>query len=76
MGGPQRTADSDRDVISSNAVSNDTVNRLRKELASRDLVFETSDQDETGKPEKAAYVANPSTAADARLVVDISLHHR
>jgi hypothetical protein len=76
MGGPQRAADPGRPVIAGNTVGDDVVNRLRKEMASRDLVFETSDSDQNGKPEKAAYVANPSTAADARLVVDIDLHHK
>jgi hypothetical protein len=76
MGGPQKAGDSDHVMLAGNAVSDDVVNRLRKEMASRDLVFETSDQDDKGRPEKAAYVANPSTAADARLVVDIALNHR
>ena len=76
MGGPQTTTESRNVVLAGNTVSDEMVNRLRKEMASRDLVFETSDQDPTGKPEKAAYVANPSKAADARLVVDISLHHQ
>ncbi len=76
MGGPQKAADADHVMLAGNPVGDDVVNRLRHEMASRDLVFETSDQDPTGKPEKAAYVANPSTAADARLVVDISLRHK
>ena len=76
MGGPQTTTESRNVVLAGNTVSDEMVNRLRKEMASRDLVFETSDQDPTGKPEKAAYVANPSKAADARLVVDISLRHK
>ncbi|HEY4363234.1 MAG TPA: DUF4384 domain-containing protein [Bryobacteraceae bacterium] len=76
MGGPRTTAEPRNVMVAGNTVSDDVVNRLRKEMASRDLVFETSDQDPTGKPEKAAYVANPSTATDARLVVDISLRHK
>lgn len=76
MGGPQKTSAPDHVMLAGNSVSDDMVNRLRKEMGSRDLVFEKSDEDQNGKPEKAAYVANPSTASDARLVVDIPLHHR
>jgi hypothetical protein len=76
MGGPRTNAASDRVMLAGNSVGDDVVSRLRREMASRDLVFEKSDEDQNGKPEKAAYVANPSTASDARLVVDIPLHHK
>jgi len=46
-------------------------------LQSRDLVFERVD-DPPSKPkaEKAAYVVNPSTGADSKVVVDLRLQHR
>lgn len=52
------------------------VDRLHNEVYARDLVFEKVDDSTPGeKKEKAAYVVNSSTAADARLVVDLILKH-
>ncbi|MBE0656760.1 MAG: DUF4384 domain-containing protein [Bryobacteraceae bacterium] len=64
-------------------VSDDLVGQLRGKVMSRDLVFEKVDE-KTAPPasagasarEKAIYVVNPSTGADSRLVVDVSLKHR
>lgn len=53
------------------------VNRIRGQLLARDLVFEKVDERSSGeRKEKAVYVVNPSSAADSRLVVDLSLKHR
>lgn len=58
-------------LIAQASVRDDVVSKLRGQVASRDLVFEKSDSNEN-----AAYVVNPSTASDARLVVDIALKHK
>jgi hypothetical protein len=71
-----------RFVIAQSTVRDDVVNRLRNGVQARDLVFEKVDNSTTApagaeaKLENAAYVVNPSTEADARLVVDIALRHR
>lgn len=64
-----------RMLIAKASVTNDVIERLRSQVASRDLVFET-DPEVDGKVEPAAYVVNPSTAPDARLVVDVDLKHQ
>jgi Domain of unknown function (DUF4384) len=61
----------DRSLVAQAAVGDDVVSKLRNQVASRDLVFEKSDSNEN-----AAYVVNPSTAPDARLVVDVALKHK
>lgn len=61
----------DRSLVAQAAVSDNVVSKLRGEVASRDLVFEKVDS-----AENAAYVVNPSTAPDARLVVDVALKHK
>jgi hypothetical protein len=67
----------DRSLVAQAAVGNDVVSKLRTQVASRDLVFEKVESTSAdGKLEKAAYVVNPSTAPDARLVVDIALKHK
>jgi hypothetical protein len=61
------------------SVNDDVVTRLRQDLSARDLVFEKVDSSSGGKDvkaENAAYVVNPSTAPDARLVVDVRLTHK
>jgi hypothetical protein len=58
-------------LISQTMVADDVVSKLRAQVSSRDLVFEKADSNEN-----AAYVVNPSTAPDARLVVDIALKHK
>lgn len=64
-------------------VSDDLIGQLRGKVISRDLVFEKVDEKtappkSAGAPpkEKAVYVVNPSTGAESRLVVDVSLKHR
>jgi len=59
----------DRSLVAQASVSDSVVSKLRTQ--SRDLVFEKVDS-----TENAAYVVNPSTAPDARLVVDIALKHK
>jgi hypothetical protein len=61
----------DRSLVAQAAVGDNVVSKLRNQVASRDLVFEKSDSNEN-----AAYVVNPSTAPDARLVVDVALKHK
>ena len=58
-------------LIAQASLQDDVVSKLRGQVASRDLVFEKVDS-----TENAAYVVNPSTAPDARLVVDVALKHR
>ena len=67
----------DRSLVAQAAVSDNVVSKLRGQVASRDLVFEKVDSASAdGKIENAAYVVNPSTAPDARLVVDVALKHK
>jgi hypothetical protein len=58
-------------LVAQATVRDDVVTKLRAQVASRDLVFEKVDSSEN-----AAYVVNPSTSPDARLVVDIALKHK
>jgi uncharacterized protein DUF4384 len=58
-------------LVAQGMVRDDVVSKLRGQVASRDLVFEKVDS-----TENAAYVVNPSTAPDARLVVDVALKHK
>jgi len=68
MGGKPGDA-KDRSLVAQASVSDNVVSNLRTQ--SRDLVFEKVDSSEN-----AAYVVNPSTAPDARLVVDVALKHK
>jgi hypothetical protein len=75
--GGSKNATTERSLVAQAAVGNDVVSRLRG--TARDLVFEKVDSASpatNGKLENAVYVANPSTAADARLVTDLVLKHR
>ena len=67
-----------RMLMASNAVINDDlVASLRGKVYARDLVFEKVDDKAAGQAkEKAVYVVNPSRDPDARLVVDLKLHHQ
>lgn len=75
-----------RVMVAQSSVGDDVISRIRGQLAARDLVFEKVENEtlaqgssqEGGRPpvETAAYVVNPSTASDARLVVDIKLKHQ
>jgi hypothetical protein len=73
-------AGSGQKLVAQAAVRDDVVNHLRDQMLSRDLVFETVDEnttDSTGvKAEKAAYVVSRNTAPDARLVKDLTLSHQ
>jgi hypothetical protein len=70
MGGTV-TKDGSRSLVSQASLGDDVVSKLRNQVNSRDLVFEKVDS-----TENAAYVVNPSSAPDARLVVDIALKHK
>jgi hypothetical protein len=65
-----------RSLMAKASLTNAVVDRLRQQVASRDLVFEKVDGEVDGKVENAAYVVNPSPAPDARLVVDVALNHK
>ena len=58
-------------LVAQASVQDDVVTKLRGQVAARDLVFEKVDSSEN-----AAYVVNPSSAPDARLVVDVALKHK
>ena len=76
MGGTV-TKDGTRSLVAQASLGDDVVSKLRSQMASRDLVFEKVDSASAdGKIENAAYVVNPSTAPDARLVVDVALRHK
>lgn len=79
-----------RSLMASASIGDDVVSHLRQQMSARDLIFEkvdgktpTADSSSSAKSgdgqvriENAAYVVNPSTAPDARLVVDVSLKHQ
>ncbi|MCC7497448.1 MAG: DUF4384 domain-containing protein [Bryobacterales bacterium] len=78
---PQQPARQPKRVMLASAanISDDLVANLRDKVYARDLVFEKVDDKaagETKEKEKAVYVVNPSRDPDARLVVDVKLHHR
>lgn len=76
MGGTP-AKDGSRSLVAQASLGDDVVSKLRSQMASRDLVFEKVDSASAdGKIENAAYVVNPSTAPDARLVVDVALKHK
>jgi hypothetical protein len=70
------TPQAPRALLAQASVTNDVVQRLRAQVASRDLVFEKVDGEVDGKIENASYVVNPSPSPDARLVVDVALRHQ
>ena len=87
MGGAASPVDQNggRVIIAQVSVQDDLVDRLRHDVQARDLVFEKVDSASAAPPasskdaprvENAAYVVNPSTAPEARLVVDVTLRHR
>jgi hypothetical protein len=66
----------ERSLMASASLRDDVISRFRQ-VSSRDLVFEKVDSaDANGHLENAAYVVNPSTAPDARLVTDLVLKHK
>jgi hypothetical protein len=73
-----------RVIIAQATVRDAVVDRLRSQVQARDLVFEKVDTSSAAPAEtpagthveNAAYVVNPSTAPDARLVVDVALRHK
>jgi len=71
-----------RVLMAQASVSDDVIARIRSQMQSRDLIFEKVENEkvvsQNGAPvkiETAAYVVNRSSAADARLVVDLKLKH-
>lgn len=70
MGGTV-TKDGTRSLVAQASLDDEMVAKLRNQVNSRDLVFE-----KVASTENAAYVVNPSSAPDARLVVDIALKHK
>ena len=71
------TKDGTRSLVAQASLGDDVVSKLRAQVNSRDLVFEKVDSATAdGKFENAAYVVNPSTSPNARLVVDIALKHK
>jgi len=86
-------AEPPRMLLASAKIGDDVISRIRGQMASRDLIFEKVDNEDTPensasdslKPtaapdevkfKTASYVVNPSTQADARVVVDIKLIHK
>jgi hypothetical protein len=77
VGGSPGSPAPSRTLMAKATVNDDVVARLRQEMASRDLVFEKVEGGGGAvKAENAAYVVNPSSAPDARLVVDVKLTHK
>jgi hypothetical protein len=80
------SAEPARVMMAQASISDDVISRLRDQMAARDLIFEKVDNEKVAaaqgagngqvKMETAAYVVNPSTAPDARLVVDVKLKHQ
>jgi hypothetical protein len=63
-------------VVSS--VDDATVNKIRGQVATRDLVFEkVNNEERPGQAtEKAVYVVNQTGSNDSRVVIDLSLNHQ
>ena len=77
VGGSPSSPAPSRTLMAKATVNDDVVARLRQQMASRDLVFEKVEGGGGNvKAENAAYVVNPSSAPDARLVVDVKLTHK
>jgi hypothetical protein len=77
VGGAPGSAAPPRLLFAKATVNDDVVERLRQQVSARDLVFEKVDGSGDGaRAENAAYVVNPSSAPDARLVVDVQLSHK
>jgi len=82
-------SDPSRTLMAQATIGDDVISQIRGQMTSRDLIFEKVEgarvQAANGaapasggevKYETAAYVVNPSTAPDARLVVDVALKHK
>jgi hypothetical protein len=76
-----------RVMMAQATVSNDIISRMRDQMSARDLIFEKVDNEKVTasaegpgngqvRMETAAYVVNPSTAPDARVIVDLKLKHQ
>ncbi len=77
VGGSPGSSTPTRTLIASATVNDDVVERMREQVSSRDLVFEKVESSgNSATAENAAYVVNPSSAPDARLVVDLRLAHK
>ena len=58
-------------------IADAVVERVRSQVASRDLIFEKVDEKTAGgRPEKAVYVVNAAGGAQARVVADVTLRHQ
>jgi hypothetical protein len=58
-------------------IADAVVERVRSQVASRDLIFEKVDEKTAGgRPEKAVYVVNAAGGAQARVVADVTLKHQ
>ena len=61
------------------SIDDQLIGRVRNDVRARDLVFEKVDEkttDTTDKKEKAVYIVNTASSAEAQLFVDLSLKHR
>jgi hypothetical protein len=76
----------ERVLLAKAMIGDDVISRIRGQMQARDLIFEKVENEKVepsaggagaSQPrlETAAYVVNPSTAPDARLVVDLKLKH-
>jgi hypothetical protein len=67
----------DGSVQVASSLDDATVNKVRGQVTSRDLVLEKVNEENSGaKKENAVYVVNPSGSGDSRVVVDVSLNHQ
>lgn len=84
-------AEPPRVMMASASIGDDVITRLRGQMLARDLIFEKVENDDPPsgaasdglrtatdevKFKTASYVVNPSTAPDARVVVDVKLIHK
>lgn len=84
IGKPAEKQEPARLMIAQASVGDDVISRLRGQMAGRDLVFEKVENETVtaqaslpggARLETAAYVVNPNTAADARVIADLKLKH-
>jgi hypothetical protein len=73
-GDPTRKDDHPKMIMAQN-IPEAVLGHVRDQVLARDLVVDNSPPASDGTKEKAVYAATPDKTADARVFVDLSLHH-
>jgi hypothetical protein len=62
-------------VVMAQNIPEAVLGHVRDEVLSRDLVIDNSPPAPDGTKEKAVYAGTPDKSSNARVFVDLSLHH-